>query len=75
MVMSVGLNQDLGLGQGRGQVVRIMHMANWHTYRVLTKRVERCATLLQTKLAKAAIEPHTLQGDVGCQSKLPERAL
>ena len=43
-------------------VVRVMQMANWHTYQVLTKRSERMRDLLQTKLAAAANEPHIWWG-------------
>jgi protein gp37 len=43
-------------------VVRVMQMANWHTYQVLTKRSERMRDLLQTKLAAAANESHIWWG-------------
>jgi protein gp37 len=43
-------------------VVRIMELANWHTYQVLTKRSERLRDLLQTKLAYAAALPHIWWG-------------
>ncbi len=43
-------------------VVRVMQLANWHTYQVLTKRSERLRDLLQTKLAAAAAEPHIWWG-------------
>jgi protein gp37 len=33
------------------QVTRVMELANWHTYQVLTKRHERMRDLLRTKLA------------------------
>jgi protein gp37 len=33
-----------------GQVVRVMEMADWHTYQVLTKRAERLRDLLSDKL-------------------------
>jgi protein gp37 len=36
------------------RVARVMATANWHTYQVLTKRSERMADLLRTKLAFAA---------------------
>lgn len=39
-------------------VVRVMRLANWHTFQVLTKRSERLLDLLQTKLRAAAAEPH-----------------
>jgi protein gp37 len=44
------------------QVVRVMQMANWHTYQVLTKRAERMRDLLQTRLAFAAQLPHIWWG-------------
>ena len=31
-------------------VVRVMQLANWHTYQVLTKRSERMRDMLETKL-------------------------
>jgi protein gp37 len=43
-------------------VVRVMQIANWHTYQVLTKRSERLRDLLQTKLALAAQEGHIWWG-------------
>ena len=43
-------------------VVRVMRLANWHTYQVLTKRSERMRDLLQTKLRDAAGEPHIWWG-------------
>ncbi|HJY80436.1 MAG TPA: phage Gp37/Gp68 family protein [Candidatus Binatia bacterium] len=43
-------------------VVRIMRLANWHTYQVLTKRSERMRDLLQTKLKLAADQPHIWWG-------------
>jgi protein gp37 len=39
-----------------------MLRANWHTYQVLTKRAERLAHLLSTKLAFAATAPHIWWG-------------
>ncbi len=36
------------------QVARVMMMANWHTYQVLTKRHDRLLELLRTKLRFAA---------------------
>ncbi len=43
-------------------VVRVMQLANWHTYQVLTKRSERMRDLLQTKLKLAADQPHIWWG-------------
>jgi len=43
-------------------VAEIMVKANRHTYQVLTKRSERMATLLQTKLQFAAKQPHIWWG-------------
>ncbi len=43
-------------------VVRVMRIANWHTYQVLTKRSERLRDLLMTKLRDAADEPHIWWG-------------
>src|SRR6202045_3519660 len=39
-------------------VVRVMRLARWHTYQVLTKRSERLRDLLQGDLREAAAEPH-----------------
>jgi protein gp37 len=36
------------------QVVKVMAMANWHTYQVLTKRTSRMRELLATKLQSAS---------------------
>ena len=41
---------------------RVMCMANWHTYQVLTKRPDRMAELLQGKLRFAAEQPHIWWG-------------
>lgn len=41
---------------------RVMCMASWHTFQVLTKRAERMAGLLQTKLRFAAEQPHIWWG-------------
>ena len=35
-------------------VVRVMQLANWHTYQILTKRSERMRDMLETKLKFAA---------------------
>jgi protein gp37 len=44
------------------KVCRIMLAANWHTYQVLTKRADRMAALLKTKLLKAAQSSHIWWG-------------
>ena len=44
------------------QVVRVMQMANWHTYQVLTKRASRLRDLLASKLSFAASLPHVWWG-------------
>jgi protein gp37 len=43
-------------------VAEVMVKARWHTYQVLTKRSSRMRTLLQTRLAFAASEPHIWWG-------------
>lgn len=43
-------------------VCRVMMAANWHTYQILTKRVERMAALLQGKLRNAARASHIWWG-------------
>jgi protein gp37 len=43
-------------------VVRVMQLANWHTYQVLTKRSERMQDMLKTKLKFAAALPHIWWG-------------
>jgi protein gp37 len=43
-------------------VVRVMQLANWHTYQVLTKRSERMRSMLQTKLNFAATQQHIWWG-------------
>jgi len=43
-------------------VVRVMQLANWHTYQVLTKRSERMRDMLHTKLRFAATLPHIWWG-------------
>ena len=43
-------------------VVRVMRLANWHTYQILTKRSERLRDLLETKLRDAADDPHIWWG-------------
>ena len=44
------------------QVARVMEMASWHTYQVLTKRGDRMRDLLHTRLAFAARLPHVWWG-------------
>ncbi len=44
------------------RVARVMAAADWHTYQVLTKRSERMAELLRTKLRFAAGLPHVWWG-------------
>ncbi|HSK79757.1 MAG TPA: phage Gp37/Gp68 family protein, partial [Thermoanaerobaculia bacterium] len=44
------------------KVARVMQLAHWHTYQVLTKRSERMRDLLGSKLAFAAREPHIWWG-------------
>jgi protein gp37 len=44
------------------RVARVMAAADWHTYQVLTKRSERMAELLRTKLRFAADLPHVWWG-------------
>src|SRR4029077_3570 len=43
-------------------VARVMEIAHWHTYQVLTKRSERMRDLLRTKLLPIAHEPHIWWG-------------
>jgi protein gp37 len=44
------------------RVVRVMELADWHTYQVLTKRSERMSLMLQTSLRHAAELPHIWWG-------------
>lgn len=44
------------------KVTRVMELANWHTYQVLTKRDERLFSLLGDKLRSAAQCPHIWWG-------------
>jgi protein gp37 len=44
------------------KVCRVMLAANWHTYQILTKRADRMAALLQSKLRKAAQATHIWWG-------------
>src|SRR5262249_25613427 len=41
---------------------RVMRLANWHTYQVLTKRSDRMRDLLQSRLRDVANEPHVWWG-------------
>jgi protein gp37 len=43
-------------------VGRVMQMANWHTYQILTKRPERMSKMLQTALREVARAPHIWWG-------------
>lgn len=43
-------------------VAKVMELANWHTYQVLTKRSERMRDLLSTSLKDAAALPHIWWG-------------
>src|SRR6476660_273594 len=43
-------------------VSQVMVTARWHTFQVLTKRAERMAELLKTKLNFAAQQPHIWWG-------------
>ena len=44
------------------KVCRVMLAANWHTFQVLTKRADRMAALLKTRLLKAAKAAHIWWG-------------
>ncbi len=44
------------------KICRVMLAANWHTYQILTKRADRMAALLKTKLRKAAGASHIWWG-------------
>jgi protein gp37 len=44
------------------KVARVMQLASWHTFQVLTKRSERLRDLLRTKLRPMAEEPHIWWG-------------
>jgi protein gp37 len=41
---------------------RVMQLANWHTYQVLTKRSERMRDLLRTRLMHVVDQPHIWWG-------------
>jgi protein gp37 len=43
-------------------VAKVMHMANWHTFQVLTKRSERLRDMLAGPLEFAASDPHIWWG-------------
>jgi protein gp37 len=43
-------------------VAKLMALANWHTYQVLTKRSERMCELLSTRLKASAAMPHIWWG-------------
>jgi protein gp37 len=43
-------------------VARVMRLANWHTYQVLTKRSERMRDLLNGKLRFASMQPNIWWG-------------
>jgi protein gp37 len=45
-----------------GKVIRIMRLADWHTYQVLTKRSERMRDLLSSVFQEAARSPHIWWG-------------
>jgi protein gp37 len=44
------------------QVARVMTLASWHTYQVLTKRADRLSALLSTRLRFASELPHIWWG-------------
>lgn len=44
------------------KVARVMQLAHWHTYQVLTKRSERMRDLLGSKLSFVAGDPHVWWG-------------
>lgn len=45
-----------------GSVAEVMLTANWHVYQVLTKRADRMAKLLETKIRRAASATHIWWG-------------
>lgn len=49
-------------------VARVMRLANWHAYQVLTKRSERLRDLLSSKLRDAAADGHIWWG-VGVENR------
>jgi protein gp37 len=44
------------------RVAKVMEVANWHTYQVLTKRSNRLRDLLRSKLADASVLSHIWWG-------------
>lgn len=44
------------------EVARVMRLADWHTYQVLTKRPERMVSLLRGRLRSTAAKPHIWWG-------------
>jgi len=44
------------------KVAKVMSLANWHVYQILTKRPERMASLLKTKLKDMGMQPHIWWG-------------
>jgi protein gp37 len=51
------------------KVSRVMLAANWHTYQILTKRADRMASLLRSKLREAAATSHIWWG-VSVENKM-----
>src|SRR4051794_10836241 len=43
-------------------IARVMRMAGWHTYQILTERSERMRDLLRTRLREVAEAPHIWWG-------------
>lgn len=43
-------------------VAKVMTLANWHTYQILTKRPERMAGLLETRMRESALQSHIWWG-------------
>jgi protein gp37 len=43
-------------------IAKVMRIANWHTYQVLTKRADRLRSLLRDKLRSVAVLPHIWWG-------------
>jgi len=56
-------------------VSRVMRLANWHTYQILTKRSERMRDLLNGKLKFASAQPNIWWGVSVEDQKLGYRAL
>jgi protein gp37 len=44
------------------QIARVMEIASWHTYQVLTKRADRLRDMLELRLAFASTLPHIWWG-------------